>query len=757
MTRRAGALLWAAVLAAAPVRADDAAAAHVVLRWRGVPGASEYEIEIATDRQFARVVLSRRVGEPTFRWPEIPAVAHWWRVRSVDAEGRSGVWSGARAIAAVLAAPQILAPAADARLVYDDDGATVAVSLAPNKVLKEYAVEVAADPGFGTVLSQARGPSTTLRVALPGVGAFHLRSRGVSVAGEFSEPGPSRRVAVVLGAPRAVEPAPGAALVWAAPGSEARPRTATLRWKPLKPAVAWRVEVTRPGRLAWKAQVTSRSAEFPLAGPGRYAWRVRAVDAAGTESPPSDEAAFDVVVSPPQLLAPAPGAAIGVRGRSADVDLAWEPVDGAASYQVAIGAEPADPGLPGAREVVASPTFRARGLLAGAYAWRVTARDAAERPGAPSETRSFVLGALAPLLAPALRLPAPGAVIDRASLGAAFGLSWDPVPAAARYEVALAPAAPGAEEAALASSAPLPASMPRLEIPAPADGVYAWRVRGLDEAGAAGSWTAPARFYVGRPPVARAEIAPAAARLPADGRAETEIVVQLFDAEGRPVPGADATIACTAGTVGPLLASGDDYRARYVAPDRVPETAAAEIAVEAAGVRASARLLLVAPGRGLRAGPRVGWRTGLGQASSLVVGADLAWTTPWLDGRLVLAVRFATFDASATVAAGPGLPAPVAAWARVFAVGLGAVYEVPVREFSLYAGLGPELAIAAVSAGADAGAGVSPGAFVAIGAARPLGPGEIVAELSAGIGALESPARLRTGGLVVAAGYRISR
>ena len=67
--------------------------ARIVLRWKDVPGASAYELQIARDPAFVEIVLQTRTTSAGYRWEQLPTTTHWWRVRSFDAESRASEWS----------------------------------------------------------------------------------------------------------------------------------------------------------------------------------------------------------------------------------------------------------------------------------------------------------------------------------------------------------------------------------------------------------------------------------------------------------------------------------------------------------------------------------------------------------------------------------------------------------------------------------------------------------------------------------------
>lgn len=111
---RADAMLVAAILAVPGVLAAPAAAqepvARVVLRWQAVPGAAGYELQVATDRGFAHRELDQRVQVAGYRLGPPPESPRYWRVRTVDADGRPGPWSSVKVIEPRRAEPEAAAP-----------------------------------------------------------------------------------------------------------------------------------------------------------------------------------------------------------------------------------------------------------------------------------------------------------------------------------------------------------------------------------------------------------------------------------------------------------------------------------------------------------------------------------------------------------------------------------------------------------------------------------------------------------------------
>jgi len=380
--RRAGwwLALWA-LLAPAAATAGEATAT-VVLRWQPVAGAAAYEVEVARDRGFADRVVAERVEVPGYRWRAIPEVRHYWRVRSVDGLGRVGPWSETKVIEAALAAPSPKEPADRARFTWDRDGRAVAFAGEPSEVLREYRLEVAADPAFSRLLLSRRGPSPSFRVELPGVGAFHWRLGGVALDGRESPWSRPRAFTVDLGTPRLLAPGPGAALPFG---------PVAIAWETLAPAARWRVTVEREGERPRQLEAAAPPLQLVPERPGRHRVRVAAVLPDGRAGPSSEAREFWVEppapLPAPRLTEPAAGVALDDPSRP--VAFAWEPVPGAAGHELQVA--PPDT-LERAPVRPAGAALEVAGLPPGPLAWRARARDELGGPGDWSEIRNLHLG-----------------------------------------------------------------------------------------------------------------------------------------------------------------------------------------------------------------------------------------------------------------------------------------------------------------------------------------------------------------------------
>lgn len=101
----------AALLLVAASPAAEEPAGRVVLRWQPVPGAAAYDLQVATDPAFARRVVEVRVELAGHRLGAPVPERRYWRVRTVDADGRPGPWSSSRVIEGAARAEEPVEPA----------------------------------------------------------------------------------------------------------------------------------------------------------------------------------------------------------------------------------------------------------------------------------------------------------------------------------------------------------------------------------------------------------------------------------------------------------------------------------------------------------------------------------------------------------------------------------------------------------------------------------------------------------------------
>lgn len=248
--------------------------------------------------------------------------------------------------------------------------------------------------------------------------------------------------------------------------------------------------------------------------------------------------------------------------------------------------------------------------------------------------------------------------------------------------------------------------------------------------------------------------------VPADGRTEAALELEVRDAAGMPLDGAQLMVAASDGSVTGLApTSRGRYRASYLPPLGLPAAPPTLRVVDAAGrfERSVPIRLRLAPGR-LLVGVRGGWAAGPGDLAGPRVGAEVA---------IPFRVRGASFSVGATAGlatvsqrltdAGSGLTAR--SEATLVPVALRLAAEVWAGErLSLSAGAGALATFARfrTSLGAGETAATGLGAVGFLGAGLAAGPGQLVVELSYSYAPVETDAaRLPGGGAAVEAGYRL--
>ncbi|GMU62298.1 MAG: hypothetical protein AMXMBFR34_40610 [Myxococcaceae bacterium] len=676
-----------------------AQSARIVLRWKEVPGAKAYELQIAKDPSFVEVVLQTQTKTPGYRWEELPAATHWYRVRSFDAEGRPSEWSPAQTIAVDSAVPALLKPEEGAVVTC---GGAVTFELGANALVKEYVLELSATQDFARprVLSGAT-PAFTVSDLSPGT--WWWRAKAVDVKGRAAGPGPARSVQVRLAAPK--------------------PRTVgdvvlgtqqvTLGWGQVACAARWVVEATHDGKERVSIPSTQPTLAFKTGTAGEYRWKVAAVDGAGRTGEFSAEQTFRVRLATPE--------ARGESWSGRVADLSWSPVPSATAYRVELFSGEGT-GTPRSSAVVGVTTWRTPELSPGRYTWQVTAKDAQGHTSAASAPRSFERGLPVVLPAPALEAPREGQVFEGA---ADVALSWGAVPGASRYEVQV--------DEAKATEVGSPPFRPE----ALAEGAHQVKLRALGGDGVS-PWSAPRHFHVGLPEVARADLA----------LVGLEVRVTLRDSAGHLIERAEPKLRVSSGQLGPVEARRGQWVAQWTPPAEGDDT----LSLEEHAFRAEwplrppqpAPLVVGAFAGGLFSGGAVASPTGV---------VSVAWKLPVLKRRLALELRGGFYATSSQVPVGP---VTVAGSGWLFPLALMVGWHQPVGAYVLRGALGPGLQLGAFVVDGARSTAAAPGLELVAGVGRRLGPGRVEVELGYAWARFETATfRLNAGGVGIRVGYAV--
>jgi hypothetical protein len=158
-----------------------------------------------------------------------------------------------------------------------------------------------------------------------------------------------------------------------------------------------------------------------------------------------------------------------------------------------------------------------------------------------------------------------------------------------------------------------------------------------------------------------------------------------------------------------------------------------------------------------RPGAMVGWRANLLGVTAPSLTVEGTWPMPWLGAAWSAALRAGWWRERVSVRSISGF-APFEATADVAPLRALLLRTVGTRWARFYAGAGLGADLVVVSLPDRGSLDASVALDLLAGAGRRLGPGEAFAELSGGLGGVDGPlGRLRTGGISLSVGYRLTR
>ena len=328
--------------------------------WSPVPGADQYEFQVAADQNFNSPVLGRGEGSfvtknarATLR-KTLPNGRYWWRVRATTKKGEASPWSNPRSLVKSWnLVPTSQTPAPGYPFTFPSFPMTL--NWAPVPYAASYMFSLASDPALANVVINNGHPLETW--ATNYVPVFNLLPSGTYYWNVVPVDSEGNRGT----------PSPVSSFTWSWPSTTTTLVTDLMvapemfdpqfSWDPVPGATKYEVEVNSsvdfaPGSKVCCSQLTTSTSLAPTVvfRDNTYYWRVRALDAAANAGVwnrgPDFVKTFDKVppVDPPSiknlhlrdnLADPGTDVDPGTPGYQTNVPiLKWDSVPGASAYLV---------------------------------------------------------------------------------------------------------------------------------------------------------------------------------------------------------------------------------------------------------------------------------------------------------------------------------------------------------------------------------------------------------------------------------------
>jgi hypothetical protein len=336
----------------------------VTLAWVAVAKAAGYRLDVARSHDFTDAT-EQRVAGTSLAWKPTGLGVHFWRVVALDKSGLAGRPSPARRIDVRLAAPRLTQPHPGEMVAWVDPKTSVTL-LWVSGPAERFEIQLAGDARFRRKRRRLTSVKRTAAVELSQPAAIYWRVRGVEPTGRASPWGSGhfevREPTILL-----EQPPDGTEIK-----TSGKHASVKFSWPAVTNARSYILTATSAGGKETRAKTAKPTARIDLPVK-RFSWGVVALDRRGRRIAFSRERDLTIVyrMPPPRLVSPDAGAGVAVLEPGATVDLAWEPVPGADSYEAELAA--AESFADAERHRSSAPEVAVPVVSAGDRFWRVRA------------------------------------------------------------------------------------------------------------------------------------------------------------------------------------------------------------------------------------------------------------------------------------------------------------------------------------------------------------------------------------------------
>ncbi len=384
----------------------------LVLTWRSSYNFSEYNIEIAEDGAFQKIVIKDKVPRPLYRPPTLPTNQRlFWRVSASLKANQPLAKSPTNAFTiAEDNPPQFIFPRNNMRFTFEEqpgeDGRRLQVAMRwyPKSVSIKWEVQLATSPDFAKDLKIFESRDPSLNLGLLSEGEYHSRIR----AKDWSDAQWSDTASfyILRRPPASMKPpqllsvddtfllstktvgvtAQELALASQSKTGEYVEAIPELAWNTIPGATSYDLEISSNSdfsRIIHRAEVPSTRYGWESVRLGRYYWRIRSINSGSRRGTFSESQKLVVTLAPPRNLTNEKvieeiTAVMQMESAPPPFLIRWSPTLFTVRYEMEFdkGAKMEKP----LRLYTQNPFKKVQAAQPGVYYWRVRSIDAGNRP-----------------------------------------------------------------------------------------------------------------------------------------------------------------------------------------------------------------------------------------------------------------------------------------------------------------------------------------------------------------------------------------